>query len=114
MRGPPPRRLARGPLGYGVILYVFSRATPKPHAYGKPRSSRATCAQRLTASTEREAAASLAFKYMTEVLYSPNAFLSADTRRRDTGIFSSTAFSVSRRVPPDTDSISSTIDRFTR
>ena len=46
--------------------------------------------------------------------YSPRAFFRADTRRRDTGIFSSTAFSVSSRVPPDTDSISSTIDRFTR
>ncbi len=46
--------------------------------------------------------------------YSPRAFFRADTRRRDTGIFSSTALSVSSRVPPDTDSISSTMDRFTR
>lgn len=46
--------------------------------------------------------------------YRPSAFLSAETRRRDTGIFSSTAFSVSSSVPPDTDSISSTMDRFTR
>ena len=46
--------------------------------------------------------------------YSPSAFFKAETRRRDTGIFSSTAFSVSSSVPPDTDSISSTIERFTR
>lgn len=46
--------------------------------------------------------------------YSPSAFFRAETRRRETGIFSSTAFSVSSSVPPDTDSISSTIDRFTR
>ena len=46
--------------------------------------------------------------------YRPSAFLRADTRRRDTGIFSSTPLSVSSSVPPDTDSISSTMDRFTR
>ena len=47
-------------------------------------------------------------------LYSPSAFFSADTRRRLTGIFSSTPLSVSSSVPPATGSISSTMDRFTR
>ena len=46
--------------------------------------------------------------------YSPNAFFSALTRLRLTGIFSSTPFSVSSSVPPETDSISSTMERFTR
>ena len=46
--------------------------------------------------------------------YSPNAFFSALTRLRLTGIFSSTPFSVSSNVPPETDSISSTMERFTR
>ena len=46
--------------------------------------------------------------------YSPHAFFSALTRLRLTGIFSSTPFSVSSNVPPETDSISSTMERFTR
>ena len=46
--------------------------------------------------------------------YRPRAFFSAETRRRLTGIFSSTPLSVSSRVPPATGSISSTMDRFTR
>ena len=46
--------------------------------------------------------------------YSPRAFVSAETRRRLTGIFSSTPLSVSSSVPPATGSISSTMDRFTR
>ena len=49
-----------------------------------------------------------------KTFYRFSAFFSEDTRRRDTGIFSSTPFSVSSSVPPETDSISSTIDRFTR
>ena len=48
------------------------------------------------------------------VPYRPRAFFRADTRRRLTGIFSSTPLSVSSRVPPATGSISSTMDRFTR
>lgn len=46
--------------------------------------------------------------------YRPSAFFRAETRRRETGIFSSTPFSVSNSVPPETDSISSTMERFTR
>lgn len=46
--------------------------------------------------------------------YRPRAFFRAETRRRLTGIFSSTPLSVSSRVPPATGSISSTMDRFTR
>ena len=48
------------------------------------------------------------------VPYRPRAFFRAETRRRLTGIFSSTPLSVSSRVPPATGSISSTMDRFTR
>ncbi len=46
--------------------------------------------------------------------YRFSAFFRELTRRRETGIFSSTPFRVSSRVPPETDSISSTMDRFTR
>lgn len=58
-------------------------------------------------------APTLALRYYRK-LYSPSAFFSADTRRRLTGIFSSTPLSVSSSVPPATGSISSTMDRFTR
>ena len=44
----------------------------------------------------------------------PNAFLRAATRRRETGIFSSTPLRVSSSVPPATVSTSSTMARFTR
>lgn len=46
--------------------------------------------------------------------YSPRAFFSAETRRRETWIFSSTPFSESSSVPPATGSTSSTSERFTR
>ena len=58
-------------------------------------------------------APTLALRYYRK-FYSPSAFFSADTRRRLTGIFSSTPLSVSSSVPPATGSISSTMDRFTR
>ena len=46
--------------------------------------------------------------------YNPSAFLSEETRRRETGIFSSTPSSVSNSVPPDCGSTSFTSERLTR
>lgn len=46
--------------------------------------------------------------------YRPSAFLREDTRRRETGIFSSTPSSVRSKVPPDWGSTSLTSARLTR
>lgn len=46
--------------------------------------------------------------------YRPSAFLREDTRRRETGIFSSTPSSVRSKVPPDCGSTSLTSARLTR
>ena len=50
----------------------------------------------------------------TSTIYRPSAFFKAETRRRDTGIFSSTSAKVNNNVPPATASTSCTMERFTR
>ena len=96
------------------------KAKPKHRRPHSPFPNRPACFPRGPRSpathTERAgafAAPTLALRYYRK-LYSPSAFFSADTRRRLTGIFSSTPLSVSSSVPPATGSISSTMDRFTR
>lgn len=97
-------------------------AHPRPHSrpqrlLGEPspeRVSRISPCKKRPPQTRRALLTQSRNLLRSPAAYSPNAFFSALTRLRLTGIFSSTPFSVSSSVPPETDSISSTMERFTR
>lgn len=97
-------------------------AHPRPHSrpqrlLGEPspeRVSRISPRKKRPPQTRRALLTQSRNLLRSPAAYSPNAFFSALTRLRLTGIFSSTPFNVSSNVPPETDSISSTMERFTR
>lgn len=90
-----PATTSRGAITRARLPNLSAQKTPAANATSAFDFNQGTCCRSPTA-------------------YSPNAFFSALTRLRLTGIFSSTPFSVSSSVPPETDSISSTMERFTR